>query len=118
MIKSGDGQLSFKNWNSALQIASALVQEDYVIMISLEGETMIISYVYSPNSDRNDVIFMNRVTHEEGFVSASLLNEEEFEQEIHTINDTQEEPQVEMAEPTIDDIDIPWEEPNIVEWED
>ena len=53
-------QLVFKTWSDAITVAETLMQNDYVVMLSYEGEFTILNAVWSDGCDRNDVVFMSR----------------------------------------------------------
>lgn len=53
-------EIAFKDKQTALEIMAALIEEDYVVMLSKEEELYIINYLWSPTSDRNDVVFVSR----------------------------------------------------------
>lgn len=59
--------LSFKNHDVGMKVAQALLSEDYVVLLSLEENLLIINYEWSAYSDRNDVIFMRRDEFEEEY---------------------------------------------------
>ena len=55
------GELAFKDRNSALEVASKLLDAGYVVMLSREEQLTIIDYNWaSPIADHNDFIFMCR----------------------------------------------------------
>ena len=59
-------ELSFRNHNNALKVAKALLDEDYVVLLSYEEELLIINYEWSENNaDRNDMVFMSKYEYEE-----------------------------------------------------
>ena len=59
-------ELTFKNHNKGFAVAKALLDEDYVVLLSYEEELLILNYEYSfHGADRNDVIFMQRDEFEE-----------------------------------------------------
>lgn len=61
-------EIAIHSREKALEIAAALVDEDYVVSISKEDELYIINYVWSPESDRNGVVFMNRDNFEMDYI--------------------------------------------------
>lgn len=61
-------ELTFKNHLRAMEIAKALLDEGYCVMLSYEEDLLIINYEWSENNaDRNDMIFMRRDEFEEEF---------------------------------------------------
>lgn len=71
-------EIAFKNHNRGLEVAKALLDESYVVLLSYEEDLLIISYEWSEcNADRNDVVFMPRWDFEENYVR--LIKEEEGE---------------------------------------
>lgn len=69
-------EIAFKNHDVGLQVAKALLDESYVVMLSYEEKLLIVNYEWSPNySDRNDVVFMDRSEFEEKY--CELINEDE-----------------------------------------
>ena len=59
--------MTFKDKENVEAVVSALLQEEYVVMLSREDEFIIINYLYADNSDRNEVVFMSRDTFEDNF---------------------------------------------------
>ena len=59
-------ELSFRNHDNALKVAKALLDEDYVVLLSYEEELLIINYEWSENNaDRNYMVFMSKYEYEE-----------------------------------------------------
>ena len=59
-------EIAFKNHKNGLVVAKALLDEDYVVMLSYEEQLLIINYEWSERgADRNDVVFMRRDEYEE-----------------------------------------------------
>lgn len=59
-------EIVFKNHKNGLVVAKALLDEDYVVMLSYENDLLIVNYIWSQNNaDRNDVVFMDRWEYEE-----------------------------------------------------
>lgn len=58
-------EIAFKNYQSGFEVARRLLEEEYVVMLSYEEDLLIVNFEYSPCSDRNNVIFMNREEWEE-----------------------------------------------------
>lgn len=61
-------EIAIKNKEKALEILSALVDEEYCVMFSREEDLYIINYEYSEYSDRNNVIFMSKDEFEEKYI--------------------------------------------------
>lgn len=47
--------IAFKDHAHGFKVAEVLLKEDYVVMLSYEEGLLIVSYQWSPGSDRNDV---------------------------------------------------------------
>lgn len=62
-----NNELSFYNHERGMAVAKALLDEHYVVLLSYEGDLLIVNYEWSSNSDRNDVVFMRRDEFEEEF---------------------------------------------------
>ena len=61
-------EIIFKNHESGMKVAKALLDEDYCVMLSYEEEWLIINYEWSEhNANRNDMVFMRRDEYEEEF---------------------------------------------------
>lgn len=60
-------EISFYNHEKGLMVAKALLDEHYVVMLSYEEDLLILNYEWSPNADRNDIIFMRRDEFEEEY---------------------------------------------------
>lgn len=61
-----NNELSFKNHENGLQVAKALLDEDYVVLLSYEEGLLIVDYEWSENeADRNDVVFMSKYEYQE-----------------------------------------------------
>ena len=59
-------EITFKNYNKGLEVAKALLDEDYVVMLSYEEQFLVLNYEWSENgANRNDVVFMRRDEYEE-----------------------------------------------------
>ena len=67
-------EISFYNHEKGWQVAKALLDEHYVVMLSYEENLLILNYEWSPLSDRNDVVFMPRDEFEEKYVE--MIDEE------------------------------------------
>lgn len=56
-----NNEIAIHNYEDASLIASTLLSNGYVVMISREENLYIVNYVWSPNeADRNDVCFVSR----------------------------------------------------------
>lgn len=56
-----NNEIAIHNYEDASLIASTLLSNGYVVMISREENLYIVNYVWSPNeADRNDVCFASR----------------------------------------------------------
>lgn len=61
-----ENEIVFKNHDKGLEVAKALLDEDYVIMLSYEEQLLVLNYEWSERgADRNDVVFMRRDEYEE-----------------------------------------------------
>jgi len=58
-------EIAFDNHENAMVVASMLLNEHYVVMLSKEENLTILNFEYSHNSDRNDVVFQNKEEYEE-----------------------------------------------------
>ena len=58
-------EISFENHERGFEVAKALLDEHYVVLLSYEENLLIVNYEYSHISDRNDVVFMSRDEYEE-----------------------------------------------------
>lgn len=64
-------ELSFYNHKKGLEVAKTLIDEHYVVLLSYEENLLIVNWEYSPESDRNDVVFMGREEFEEEYVEVT-----------------------------------------------
>jgi hypothetical protein len=62
-----NNEIAFKNHDNGLTVAKALLDEDYIVLLSYEEDLLILNYEWSSNANRNDVIFMRRDEFEEEF---------------------------------------------------
>lgn len=61
-------EIATHTYENATAIAKILLEENYVVMISLEDNIYIVNYVWSERgADRNDVVFEDRGVIEEEF---------------------------------------------------
>ena len=52
-------ELTFRDHIGGFQVANVLLKEDYVVMLSLEDDLLVVNYEWSERgADRNDVVFM------------------------------------------------------------
>lgn len=71
-------ELTFKDHNRGFDVARALLDEGYVIMLSYEEDLLIVNYEWSENrANRNDMEFMRRDEYEEELdeLADSILND-------------------------------------------
>ena len=69
-------ELTFKDHDRGFDVARALLNEDYVVMLSYEEGLLILNYEWSWNgADRNDVVFMNRWEFDEKY--CEIVEEDE-----------------------------------------
>ena len=62
-------ELTFKDHDRGFDVARALLNEDYVVMLSYEEDLLVLNYEWSEyGADRNDVVFMRRDEFEEEFL--------------------------------------------------
>ena len=60
--------IAFHNHEKALEVAKALLDEDYVVLLSYEEQLLIINYEWSEHgADRNDFVFMRRDEFDENY---------------------------------------------------
>ena len=58
-------ELAFTDYERGFDVAKALLDEGYIVMLSYEEEFLILNYEFSEHSaDRNDVVFMQRDEYE------------------------------------------------------
>lgn len=61
-----ENEIVFKNHDKGLEVAKALLDEDYVVMLSYEENYLVLDYEWSEHrADRNDIVFMRRDEYEE-----------------------------------------------------
>lgn len=61
-------EITFENHEAAFEVARKLLDEDYVVMLSKEEQLVVINYEWSPTSNRNDVVFMQRDEFDDKYV--------------------------------------------------
>lgn len=73
----GENEIALDSKEDALKVASCLLSQGYVVMLSREEQLTIINYIWrSEYGDRNDMVFMGRDTFEECFCSIADLEED------------------------------------------
>ena len=61
-----ENELTFTDYERGFDVAKALLDEGYIVMLSYEEEFLILNYEFSEHgADRNDVILMRRDEFEE-----------------------------------------------------
>ena len=61
--------VAIHDYDQACALAKILMDNDYVIMLSMEEQLYIVSAIWSErHADRNDVVFMDRCEFEEKYV--------------------------------------------------
>ena len=61
-----ENELAFTDYERGFDVAKALLDEGYIVMLSYEEEFLILNYEFSEHgADRNDVILMRRDEFEE-----------------------------------------------------
>lgn len=61
-----ENEIVFKNYNKGLEVAKALIDENYVVMLSYEEQFLVLNYEWSEHgANRNDVVFMRRDEYDE-----------------------------------------------------
>ena len=75
-------ELTFDNHENGMKVAQMLLDENYVVMLSLEGNLLVINYEWSHYSDRNDVVFMRRDEYEEEWDKCGLEVYEDIRTDI------------------------------------
>ena len=61
-------ELTFKDHDRGFDVARALLNEDYVVMLSYEEDLLILNYEWSEQgANRNDVVFMPKWEFEEKY---------------------------------------------------
>lgn len=63
-----NNEIACKKYSNALSIMEALLDDDYVVMLSKEEKLYIINYEWSPShANRNDVVFISREEFEDEY---------------------------------------------------
>ena len=70
-----NNEIAIHSKENAIKIAEILLEENYVVMLSMEEDLYIINFEYSQYSDRNDVVFMDRETFEQEYIEINNLEE-------------------------------------------
>lgn len=61
-----ENEIAFTDYERGLDVAKALLDEGYIVMLSYEEEFLILNYEFSEHgADRNDVVLMRRDEFEE-----------------------------------------------------
>ena len=61
-----ENEIAFTDYNRGFDVAKALLDEGYVVLLSYEEEFLILNYEFSEHgADRNDVVLMRRDEFEE-----------------------------------------------------
>ena len=71
-------ELTFTDYERGFDVAKALLDEGYIVMLSYEEEFLILNYEFSEHgADRNDVVLMQRDEYEEELdeLADSILND-------------------------------------------
>ena len=64
--------VSVHNYDDACTLAKILMDNDYVVMLSIEEKLYIVSAIWSQgHADRNDVVFMDKYEFEEKYVEVA-----------------------------------------------
>lgn len=69
-------EIAVQSAEDAMKIAEILTNynNDYCVMISREENLWVVSYLWSPYSDRNNVVFMSREEFEDKYVEVEEEN--------------------------------------------
>ena len=71
-------ELAFTDYDRGFDVARALLDEGYIVMLSYEEEFLILNYEFSEhNANRDDIVFMRHDEYEEDLdeLSESILND-------------------------------------------
>ena len=61
-----ENEIAFTDYERGFDVAKALLDEGYIVMLSYEEEFLILNYEFSEHgADRNDVVLMQRDEFEE-----------------------------------------------------
>ena len=73
-----DGEIVVNDFDDAVAIAKILIKNGNVVMLSKEEDLTIVNFIWSQNdSDRNDVVFMDRYDFELNYTE--IIDEDEDE---------------------------------------
>lgn len=64
-----DLEVAISNYNDACALASILLKNNYVVMLSKEENLTIVTAVWAPDCNRNYVAFMNAERLEEHYIA-------------------------------------------------
>ena len=71
-----NNEIAFHNHDKAIEVAKALINEGYVVLLSADEDLVILNYEWSEHfADRNDVIFMSRNEFDEKYYK--IIKEED-----------------------------------------
>lgn len=62
-------EVAISNYNDACALASILLKNNYVVMLSKEENLTIVTAVWAPDCNRNYVTFMNAECLEEHYIA-------------------------------------------------
>ena len=71
MVYLTDNEIAVDDLKNALDLATILTNQQYIVMISKEENLYIINYIYSRNCNRNNVVFQSREIVEEELFNES-----------------------------------------------
>lgn len=57
-------EIAVNTYEQAAELVKILLDNDYCAMISREEQLWIVNWIWSPNADRNGVIFLSREIYE------------------------------------------------------
>ena len=71
-----NNEIAFHNHDKAVEVAKALINEGYVVLLSCEEDLVILNYEWSERfANRNDVVFMRRDEFDEKYYE--IIREED-----------------------------------------
>lgn len=77
-------ELVFYSIEDATDVASKLLKNGYVTMLSAEGDFYVVNAIWSSNdADRNDVVFMSREEFDEEYTAIVTDDEETVEDDTN-----------------------------------
>ena len=62
-------EVAISNYNDACALASILLKNNYVVMLSKEEDLTIVTAAWAPDANRNYVAFMNADCLEEHYIA-------------------------------------------------